>query len=325
MPYKKLKLYFILPTISVLCFFSCQKKSNEIVLTTVQSNTDNDLKAICIQDETRISIVGGDQWTYGIWLQSENGGTTFTKKDGEKKALNAIVFSPDGAQYSVGTNGVLIRKTTNTDTIGPCMYPLYNILHSVAIRNDSVCFMTGGEGFQAGSIVKYIHRGYWNRDGPSVLFPQELRDITYVNDSTLVAVGYGLVLHSSDSGKTWETLPVKNDFFFSVHFPTDLIGYIVGYHGSILKSVDAGATWTTLRNGDKLTVSDEPFRRVFFRDENTGYIVGDKGLFWKTTDGGSHWQTIETNSNKTFFDVKVTTKGLGFIAGKSGIILRFQD
>lgn len=321
----KSNIYLNLLIISIFCAVSCQKSSTEIVLTPIESGTDNDLKAVCIQDDNHISAVGGDQWTYGVWLQSKDGGTTFTKKDGEKKALNAVLFSPDGAQYAIGTNGVLMRKIINPDTIGPCMYPLYSVLHGLAIRNDSVCFMVGGEGFQGGSISKYIHRGYWNRDGLSVPFPQELRDITYANDTTLIAVGYGLVLRSTDSGKTWETLPIKNDFFFSIHFPTDRVGYIVGYHGSILKSVDAGATWALLRDGDKLTVSDEPFRRVFFKNENTGYIVGDKGLFWRTTDGGTHWATIDSESKKTFFDVKVTDKGLGLVVGEAGTVLRFRD
>jgi photosystem II stability/assembly factor-like uncharacterized protein len=312
-------------TISILCFFSCRKKNQDIIVSAWESGTDKDLKSIAIQDESHFSIVGGDQWKIGVWLQTNDAGATWANRKAETKSLNSITNAPDGTQFSIGTNGLLIRKTLAPDTIGHCMYHLWSIMNGITFMNQNECFVVGGEAFQHGTITRYIYKGYWNRNGESAIFPQELRDITSVNDSTMVAVGYGLVLRSIDRGETWKTLPVKNDFFHSIHFPTERIGYIVGYHGSILKTIDAGATWSYLRDADKLVVSDQPFRRVFFKNEMEGYIVGDKGLIWHTTDAGEHWEIIESNSDKNLRDIKITKKGLGIIVGEGGTILHFQE
>jgi photosystem II stability/assembly factor-like uncharacterized protein len=312
-------------TISALCLLSCRKKNKDIILSPSESGTDKDLKSIAIQDEMHISVVGGDQWKTGVWLKTNDGAATWNNRKAESKSLNTVTNAPDGTQYAVGTNGLLMRRMLVPDTIGHCMYHLWSIMNGITFLNANECFMVGGEAYQRGSIVPYIYKGYWNRNGASTLFPQELRDITRINDSTLVAVGYGLVVRSTDYGINWKTLPVKNDFFLSVHFPTERIGYMIGHHGSILKTIDAGETWTYLRDGDRLVVSNQPFRRVFFKTETQGYIVGDKGLVWHTTDAGKYWETIESNTDKNLLDVKITSNGLGIIVGESGTILRFQD
>ncbi len=311
--------------ISSLCLFSCRKKNQDIVISAWNSGTDKNLKSIVIQDENHISVVGGDQWKAGIWLQTNDAGATWTNRNAESKSLNIVTNTPDGTQYAIGTNGLLMRKTLSPDTIGHCMYHLWAIMNGITFLNPNECFVVGGEAYQDGHITRYIYKGYWNRNGATERFPQELRDITLVNDTTLVAVGYGLVLRSTDSGNSWKTLPVKNDFFLSVHFPTQYVGYMVGNSGSILKTKDGGATWNYLRDGDKLVVGDKPFRRVFFKNETQGYIVGDKGLIWYTKDAGEHWETIESNTTQNLYDIKVSDKGLGIIVGESGTMLHFQN
>ena len=312
---------FILLIINIL---ACKKATFELQIEVLNSGVSNDLKAVLIQDETQVSAVGGEQWTFGLRINTKDDGKTWQTLNAEKQQLNAIATDLNGTQYMIGARGLLLRKTLTIDTTGACMYPLWYIMNALTFRNAEA-FTVGGAAYQDGRIVKYIYKGYWNREGENIDFPQELRDITYVNDTTLVACGYGLVVRSTDTGKTWKTLPIQDDYFLSLHFPSATVGYMVGYHGSILKSIDAGATWTSLRDGDKLTVSDEPFRRVFFRNENLGYIIGDAGLFWRTDDGAKTWKRIETNQQSNFLDIKVTNKGRGYIVGSAGFVAKFQD
>ncbi|MEA3335513.1 MAG: hypothetical protein U9R25_06345 [Chloroflexota bacterium] len=106
---------------------------------------------------------------------------------------------------------------------------------------------------------------------------------------------------------TWEVVhDTPGVFYFSIAFPTDLVGYALGSPdwntgggGSgpsyISKTLDGGLTWTT-------TLIPGPtryMRGLACMDENTCWISGGSIPPYKimrTTDGGATWGTVDDQS-----------------------------
>jgi photosystem II stability/assembly factor-like uncharacterized protein len=185
----------------------------------------------------------------------------------------------------------------------------------------------GGQGWQAGAVATFL----LGSSQPSHVdtFPQELESVAFADDSTVVAVGYGLILRSTNGGMSWS--PLKkwgDDFYSSICFPSEKIGYIVGYSGSILKTTDGGTSWTTLKSPN--THTPKRFNSVFFTDILRGVICGDDGIFWRTVDGGTSWQEADNLPKVNYYDVfasKLTTNdGIteGWLVGANGMIVKFS-
>lgn len=126
----------------------------------------------------------------------------------------------------------------------------------------------------------------------------------YVNDlGTIYVPGLNSILKSTDGGDSWmETTIIGSGIFFnSIHFPTDEIGYAVGYgsYKSIFKSTDGGNTWNELDINSTSTLN-----HVHFFDDEYGLVFGDNGLVMKTTTGGTvGFEEICRTSNSNGFYV----------------------
>jgi photosystem II stability/assembly factor-like uncharacterized protein len=100
-----------------------------------------------------------------------------------------------------------------------------------------------------------------------------------------------------------------------VHFPTDSVGYIVGYYGIILKSNDIGESWEVVHAD-----SAKSFQSVFFTDKNKGYAAG--GNLYQTIDGGENWDVLVVDSLDQMQEVYFVNDSLGFASGTKLYITR---
>jgi photosystem II stability/assembly factor-like uncharacterized protein len=70
-----------------------------------------------------------------------------------------------------------------------------------------------------------------------------------------------------------------------VHFPSDLIGYAVGYDaslgGAVFRTDDGGITWVSQASHTQARLND-----VFFVDALRGWAVGEAGTIVHTARGG---------------------------------------
>ncbi len=145
----------------------------------------------------------------------------------------------------------------------------------------------------------------------------------------------GIVIHTSDGGKTWtkqESGTEKN--LFSVSFADEQLGWIVGEYGTILHTTDGGETWAPQLKG-----VDKELNSVCFVDRQYGWVVGEFGTILHTEDGGANWQpqeceAIQTEGDMMSFDwkpmpalyaVNFENREKGWIVGMDGIILKTED
>lgn len=202
-------------------------------------------------------------------------------------------------------------------------------------------------------------------DAPASVTGNALRtmfsDVVRVAEGRYVAVGRrGLVLVSSDGGKTWQQskVPVSTDLL-SVSFPDDKNGWAVGHGGVVLHTGDGGLTWTRQLDGRALAdlmiaqykpladAGDEqgkrnlgdaerykadgpgrPLLAVHFTDARRGIAVGAYNLALRTEDGGRTWRSVgEQLDNPKGMHLYGITRidGKLWIAGEQGVLLREES
>lgn len=317
--YPFLSLFFLL--FLGLLFFSCRQEKTDLLWTAQVSGVDLPLRSIHFIDDQKGYIVGGNGFATGVQLSTENAGQTWQLDTLTGEQISSLGFSLDGRGHNVGIKGLF----RSDDELSVWWFQGINIerpispMNDIAFRSNNQGLIVGGAAFQDGYIMRLgMDYSLLSLDS----FENEISAVTFSDDQTAHAVGYGMVLRSADGGLSWERNSVNSDFYRAVHFPSANVGYAVGYTGTILKTTDAGKSWEKLRNGDKIFVGDKPFRSVFFADEEKGFIVGDNGLFWLTSDGGEQWQEVRDFPDVDLHDV-FFLNGNGYIVGDKGQVFHF--
>ena len=190
-----------------------------------------------------------------------------------------------------------------------------------------------------------------------------LQDVYFMDNQNGMVVGdSGLMLKTSDGGKTWEKVEIDMrppgagqspgaggggpppGFgrggpapLYNIYFIDENVGYITGGRGIILKTEDGGKTWAR-----KMARSDTPGRGgrrggiranlmgIQMISETTGFIAGSENTILKTTDGGETWvgsseraRVGETRNNlENIWFVSPTT---GWVIGSFGTLLHTAD
>ena len=191
-----------------------------------------------------------------------------------------------------------------------------------------------------------------------------LQDVYFMDDQNGLVVGNGgLMLKTSDGGKTWEKVevdmrppgagqrpggggggPPGGGFgrggpapLYNIYFIDENMGFITGGRGTILKTEDGGKTWAR-----KMARSDTPGRGgrpggiranlmgIQMISETIGFIAGSENTILKTTDGGETWvgsseraRVGETRNNLE--NILFVSPTTGWVIGSFGTLLHTTD
>ncbi|MFK8007788.1 MAG: YCF48-related protein [Saprospiraceae bacterium] len=317
----KIKLLSFL-LFSILVFFlSCKKETFYPSWIEHNSPTEFTLNSIHFTDDSTGHIVGGNVWNDDIYLKTIDGGTTWLVDSLNGKEIYDLQFNADNNGFAVALGGDFYFKETpqhnwEYHNLG---FPFETFRGISFWEKENGIIVTGGA-FRSGKIIQ-VNDIFEASIVDS--FEQELSAVFHSEKDIVHAVGYGIVLRSTDGGNTWKKKDILGDFFRAIHFPSSKVGYAVGQSGSIIKTIDAGENWKFIRNGDAISTSNKSFRSVFFIDEDHGYVVGHDGLFWRTKNGGDDWETMPDLPEVDLHDISIRN-GRGFIVGKEGKIFSFE-
>lgn len=174
----------------------------------------------------------------------------------------------------------------------------------------------GGSIWVVGYAGKVIHAR--QPEGPWTVqrewHARSLFDIDAVDGERLWAVGeLGLLLHSSDGGKSWERREsgIEEENLLAIDFPDAQNGFIVGEYGVMLRTRNGGRSWQRIPAGSDAILSD-----VQFFDWNSGIVVGEFGTFLVTEDGGTTW----SSPTQRFSDEETYLYGLRFRSPLEGVV-----
>lgn len=155
-------------------------------------------------------------------------------------------------------------------------------------------------------------------------------DIFFIDRKNGWAVGgssvfdSGVILHTIDSGKTWQFYDNLTDIGRAVYFIDSLNGYIVGsnppfFNGVIKVTSDGGSSWLTHY------LSGTWLNDIIFTDDSTGWVVGDYGFIWHTTNRGLNWTKVESNTTSNLYKIFFFNEGkTGYILGANRTLLKYD-
>ena len=116
-----------------------------------------------------------------------------------------------------------------------------------------------------------------------------LYDVAVVGKHVWIVGFPGIILHSSDSGVSWEEQSGgEKNALFAIDFVDEKVGWIVGRYGLVLHTGDGGASWTVQKGAGK-----EHLFGLDFIDGQHGWAVGNFGTILRTADGGKSWTRLK--------------------------------
>jgi photosystem II stability/assembly factor-like uncharacterized protein len=143
-----------------------------------------------------------------------------------------------------------------------------------------------------------------------------------VAGSAIIAVGErGIIVRSTDSGRTWETMPSPvHATLTGITFADRDHGWAAGHDGIILHTRDGGLTWTRQFADENPEAS---FLDIVAVDSRHVVAIGAFGLFCTTVDGGHTWEKQKVMEEDLHLNRISLLSGqtLG-LAGENGTLLR---
>ena len=251
---------------------------------------------------------------------------------------------------------------------------LCHFMRSIHASKDRKACATGVRATLAAAVVIFCSAGFPRAglgapgfkdplDNPARIVDhleqRPMQAVTKAGDR-LVAVGSrGLVVLSTDGGKSWKQakVPVQSDLL-AVYFPNPATGWAVGHDGVVLRSDDGGESWIKQLDGRnaaetflnyyqaRAAAGDAaakkalgqlqqnfkvpgalPFLDVWFKDADEGFAVGSFGMLIATNDGGRTWLPwLDRIDNDQFVNLNCI-RGIGddvFIAGERGQVFKLD-
>lgn len=257
---------------------------------------------------TSITVVGNKLVTVGEWghiLLSEDNGDTWKQSEVPVQLLlTAVDFPTEKDGWVVGHEGVILHTSDGGTT--------WELQHAMPHRvptDEEMDQMTDED------FAKLPQ------------FGSPLLDVWFRNDQEGFAVGaYGMFLHTSDGGKTWEDVASRIDNIDGWHLNAIIsndqgVVYIAGEKGVLFRSDDFGETWMTLNS---------PYEGSFFGalpgyKPDELFIYGLQGHIFRSGDRGETWEDVQSKASDGVMDGVVLGPDSVILVGNSGMILTSQD
>ncbi len=272
-----------------------------------------------------------------IWNTSDGGKTWSQQRSSRTDTFTDIALlttNPAVTTTALAIGPTVIAKTTNAGDFWATQ-PLLPRPDNFATPPQAVSFLDDKTGWAVcnfGRVFSTVNSGNdWKYLGRTSI-NHDLRDVAFVNASTGWAVGNGgglvggIVLKTSDSGKTWTQQLRTNgitDTLTSIQFVSPTTGYAVGTNGVLLTTSNGGTTWT---KQDSKTVRS--LYGVFFLNETLGFAVGgssEASILRRTRDGGKTWERLPAPTEMALRSVHFANANAGYAVGDKGTMLATRD
>lgn len=153
-----------------------------------------------------------------------------------------------------------------------------------------------------------------------------LLDVWFRNERAgFVAGSYGMLLHTTDGGQTWELVSERMDNPQAFHLnqivaAPDGTMYIAGEAGFVFRSFDGGQTWDSLQPGYEGSF----YGIVIVPGAGGAYELlayGLRGNLFSSLDRGETWEELDSGTTVTMTTGTLLADGSVLLAGQGGLIL----
>ncbi len=302
----------LISTLILLVLQSCGKDAKDIQFTEINTRTTQDISNINIFDGELIAV-GGEVFQSGIVITGKEL-SWITQDSFSTKRLFGLDCNEDHCA-AVGQDGFYYTYTKDEGWIFTRLSE-WDFQRAISLTKNHTVSVSG-KSFTQGRIY---HINALSQVDTVITLTSQLQDVTSVDDSTFVAVGYGTVVRSTDGGYNWQHINIEGDFYHSVDFVDNQHGIIVGLSGSILLTDDGGRNWNTIKNPSSISSNRAQFLSVKYINSTTIYIVGDEGLLWHSTDSGQSWEAYKVDTKHNLNDLD-ELDGKLYIVGDNGFMV----
>jgi len=286
------------------------------------SHVSETLTDVVFTDALTGLIVGSG----GTILSTSNGGETWAVDTSTTwHNLFGICHAGQAEAWAVGSLTILHSTNGGSSwSAEPSGTAPYTTLQDITFLNEDLGWAVGN----AGTILKTADGGdtweYQKRESVYNLADVWYYDVMFIDNLNGWCVGgrgevspsTGLLLHTSDGGRSWSAQSFDStQCLYGITFVDTVTGWAVGgdWSGShvnaiVLRTTDGGLNWEELTGNDLPTVNK--LEAVTFVDALNGWVVGSKATILRTTDGGASWENkyavFECNSWEcTSWDVDI--------------------
>lgn len=249
---------------------------------------------------------------WGTVLKTRDGGDTWVLVDPLTSVyLKGIVHLGNDKLLLCGDQGLILTTDfsfSHADTFHAGDAYDLNTIH----------FLDAQKGFCAGTRGIFLTTEDGGKSWSQIIINPDyaFNDLAFPGDSTVYLSGInnnqaasldGVLLKSTDEGRSWSLVHQDYWNFNAVSFITPLQGYICCTGGEIIKTFDGGITWgyNSLWNS---AISD-----IFFENQQTGWCLISGDLF-QTTDSGNTWNHLTRVGNTS----RLIKTGRGYFAYGTG-------
>jgi len=175
-------------------------------------------------------------------------------------------------------------------------------LNNIRFLGDNICIAAGGVEFLQSVVTRSVDGGYtWTANSYSDA-DKEMYGMGVAPNGDMYLEGVdGDVLHSKDSGKTWQFNRIYDWLiYFGGYFPSPDTGIFVS------RVLERQCTIT--RVDTAFNIIDEQtylfaLNNIYMVSATTGYVIG-YGTVMKTTNGGNTW-TFQEVENDNFMSMDI--------------------
>ncbi|MCB0823384.1 MAG: T9SS type A sorting domain-containing protein [Bacteroidales bacterium] len=287
----------------------------------VSNSSQNDLHKITFLNDNHGWAIGGYGYYWDktplIFKSSDGYHWEKYEVDTIQQFLTDICLVNSETGYMTGTNGRIYRANSSLSNWIPLKTQINIDLFSIRFAEIDTALAVGADGI----ILRPISGDtIWE----SVLTPfeEDLYKLYYKSiEQGAWAVGnHGIILRIKNNGNQITKVPTGvNVPLYDIKFPSDSVGFIVGFNGTILKLKMVGGEINKvipIPSGFQNTLNE-----VYFPTPEIGYICGDRGLILKSTDGGNTWYSQYSGTNNNLRGVYFNSNSQGWIVGSGPSIL----
>ena len=306
-------------------FSSCKKEEQvEVNYSERSVNEAVNVQSINFLNSKIGFACGGIKSQSGAIYKTIDGGNSWQKIVAiSNNCVYDVLFVNDSLGFACGENLLLLKTTDGgINWIDLARFGKPTKGHNGTLRNifsvdTNTIYVSGGGNFSEGVMYKSFDGGGWWLYN---IFDNELRSASFINKYTGYFAGYGTIYLTNDSTYSFNKLSIDNDFFVSITFTNNVIGYACGYNGGIYKTIDGGNSWDEqLKNNNDIN-HVRHFNQLKFIGNNEGYAVGNNGLIMYTDDGGVRWQKIKKITEDNLYSIYIRNKQTIFITSEAGKI-----
>jgi photosystem II stability/assembly factor-like uncharacterized protein len=132
----------------------------------------------------------------------------------------------------------------------------------------------------AATAAPALAQATWTRQAP-IPTAGDLHAVAQVSATAIWAAGgEGVLVHTTDSGQSWELKQLDTNSLWALFFLDAERGWAAG--NGFFHTTDGGETWT--RDNAWGSIYD-----LHFVDAQRGWACGNGGVTYRTTNGGLSW------------------------------------